>query len=505
MTSGWSPDFLQATAAGTPAGGWQQRDGQQEAPSQQKDQQRDLHQVEKSLLSLRQQEQQIEVMLHQLSQHSCVQSSQQQVVPLTSRQMSVFLPPSSVRPPHVPSSNQLAAPPLVAGLHGTPQPERRTTSQDLSGTHVPPQFRGPSFFPSSSSSLHITGKEDPGFLLLHPPPPLQSRPQGSGLLLATSAATTVPPPLGSLEQDSHGRSTGGSGLPISPQGQLLPGFSSSSLNREGAADNPVGATGQTFSLPEPLGSPSCALVRPPGFPGATGFPVFPPPGDGVLPTATLASSHVLQPGLTTAPHPDHSGPFQPLQLPVDPSSPPLYPRPVGDPFAGWGGNPLSGLADENLFFSTQQIDRKRNELLQERERLRQLQRHQEKLLKELVIQQQSQQQQALLQLKPPEGLHCGPAGKQALRQFFERKTTDSGGATGNRRGDTGSVELYLLFLLLLSSWHLYWLDLRRPRREMKKAVSSLAAWQKREPKTIKSLGDRPINSPGSQREHAVLR
>ncbi|PFH34071.1 hypothetical protein BESB_072230 [Besnoitia besnoiti] len=83
---------------------------------------------------------------------------------------------------------------------------------------------------------------------------------------------------------------------------------------------------------------------------------------------------------------------------------------------------LRGLHSAETFGANAQaaLEHRSLQLLQEKERLREMQQQQEQLLEELQQQQQQRQQQLLLQLQPPEGLHCGPAGKQALRQFFEQ-------------------------------------------------------------------------------------
>ncbi|EPT26158.1 hypothetical protein TGME49_310720 [Toxoplasma gondii ME49] len=68
----------------------------------------------------------------------------------------------------------------------------------------------------------------------------------------------------------------------------------------------------------------------------------------------------------------------------------------------------------------QLLEQRRMQLLQEKATVKEMQQQYGQLLEELQQQQQQRQQQLLFQLQPPEGLHCGPAGKQALRQFFEQ-------------------------------------------------------------------------------------
>ncbi|PHJ25285.1 hypothetical protein CSUI_000853, partial [Cystoisospora suis] len=454
MTSGWSPDFLQATAAGAP-GVWQQQqqhpDDQQnqQLPSQPKDRQKDFHQVERTLLSLRQQEGQIEALLHQLSQQASLQSSQQNLP--SPFHHTLMLPPSTSVRPLAPLTQQ-ATPSLLTA--GTGQLDRRTIFHDVRGAvapgvHVRPQF--PPTSASASSSLHLGGKEETSSLFLHPHPSLQPRPHDRGyLLLGTSSTTpiapqtttgTSPPALGGSfpGHDTHRTPAGGGSGHIPLHGNLLPGYSSStSVHQESSADYPHPHSNNNATathVPDPLFSPPSIHMRQAGFLGTLGgLSTLSKSAGSAPPTSTLGSSstplssHIIQPaGVATASiQHDRNGALQVPHLPpvTTPLSPSFYSRPLGEPFSGAAGGGgklvLGGLGDENFLLSAQQMDRKRTELLQERERIRQLQRQQEQLLKELTIQYQTHQQQALLQLKPPEGLHCGPAGKQALRQFFEQ-------------------------------------------------------------------------------------
>lgn len=443
---------------------WQQhpddQQNQQQLPSQQKDRQKDFHQVEKTLLSLRQQEGQIEALLHQLSQQASVQSSQHNL-PSPFHHTSMLPPSTSVRP-LAPVTQHDATPCVLTG--GTGQIiDRRTTVHDVRGLapgvqNLRPQFLPPtsSFSASASSSLHLGGKEDTTSLFFYPPPSLQPRSHDRGGLLPgtttsttpvtpnTATAGTTPPALGSTfpVHDTHRTPAGGGSGHIPLQGNLLPGYSSStSVHEESGADHPHPHSSNnnattTTHVPDPLFSPPSIHMRQPGFLGTLGGfstlsksagRVPPPASSALVSSSTPLSSHIIQPAgaaATSLQH-DRNGALQVphLSAVTTPLSPSFYPR---EPFSGGGKLVLGGLGDEGFSLSAQQIDRKRTELLQERERIRQLQRQQEQLLKELIIQHQTHQQQALLQLKPPEGLHCGPAGKQALRQFFERKAKHLG-------------------------------------------------------------------------------
>ncbi|CBZ55052.1 conserved hypothetical protein [Neospora caninum Liverpool] len=170
--------------------------------------------------------------------------------------------------------------------------------------------------------------------------------------------------------------------------------------------------------PEALSAPSAVPRIPPAARldlrlgaeiEARGFPLFGPSASAVFPqtTPSLAAAHAPE---TSAGAPQGGGDA-------------LLDR------TGAGANAATSEAGGTAVFADsamqadgagsyrKALETRRVQLVEEKERLKEMQRQYEQLLDEL---QQQRQQQMLLQLQPPEGLHCGPAGKQALRQFFEQ-------------------------------------------------------------------------------------